>query len=204
MLGAQVHGGPEVVLPALQGLVRQTVNEVQRHVGDLGLPGGGHGVADLLEGVDAAQAAQLLVVGGLHPQGDAVEAPAAQGAERLPVPGGVRVGLEGDLGVFVQVVVLFHGLEQAAQPLGAQVGGGAAAEIHRVHPVALRPGGSLGQVGAQGLHIFVHPCLGPGQGVKVAVDALAFAKGHVDIQAQGQLLGFHGHRPPVGNGDSWE
>ena len=78
MLRRQVHGGGEVGLPPLHGLPRQTVDEVQGQVVDLRLAGGLHGGADLLHGVDPADLPQFLVAGGLHSQGDAVDARLSQ------------------------------------------------------------------------------------------------------------------------------
>ena len=68
---------------------------------------------------------------------------------------------------------LFHGFQQVRQPLLPQIAGGAAAEIHRVHQMAQQRGG-----------VGVHFLLAVGQGVEIAVGALAFAEGDVQIQAQ--------------------
>jgi hypothetical protein len=38
-------------------------------------------------------------------------------------------------------------------------------------------------MGAQGIRVVVHPALGPGQGVEVAVGADALAEGYVEIKS---------------------
>src|SRR5699024_1435904 len=85
-----------------------------------------------------------------------------------------------------------------------QIAGRAAAEVHRVHQMVGGEGGGLRQMGAEGVGIRIHPVLGPGQGVEVAVDALAPAEGDVEIQAQRGRSGLHensskhtGHWTPV-------
>ena len=69
----------------------------------------------------------------------------------------------------------------------------AAAEIHRIHPIrgGQASGRALLQVAAQGGHVAIHLPLRPGQGVKVAVNALALAEGDMDVNAQGLGGLFH-------------
>ena len=110
MLRVQSYGSGEIFHPSLLRLVGQTINEVQRQILNLGFPGSLHRLLDLLHGVDPADGSQLLVAGGLHPQGDPVEAAAPQGAESFPIPGGVRVGLQSDLRVAGHLITLFNDL----------------------------------------------------------------------------------------------
>ncbi len=107
-----------------------------------------------------------------------------QGAQFLPVPGGVRVGLQGDLRLLVQAVLLLDGFEQPDEPLGPQIAGRAAAEVHRVHLVSGGKGGGLRQMGAQRVGVVVHPVLTAGERVKVAVGALMLAEGDMDVKPQ--------------------
>ena len=183
------------VPPPRQVLAGQAVDEIQGEAFDPGPPGRGCGLLRLGEGVGPAQRAQHTVVRRLHPQGQPVHPGPAQGAEGPPVPGAVRVGLQGDLRVPGQAVVLFYGFEDLPQPLLPQIGRGAAAQVHAVHGVGGGPLGDLRQLAAEGGDVAVHPVLGPGQGVEVAVDALALAEGDVDIQAQGLDGLFHVRSP---------
>ena len=189
--GGQHQGVGQGVFPLLQGLVRQTVDQVQADVVQPGLAAGGHGVLHLLPGVNPAQPPQGLVIRGLHPQGDAVEARPAQGPQSPPVPGAVGVGLQGDLRPVPDPALLLHGFQQGNKPLVAQIAGGAAAEIDGVHPVVLHLGGHLGDVPGQGRGIGVHLLLAMGQGVKIAIGALGLAEGNVQIQAQGAVAVDH-------------
>ena len=168
-------------LPALHALARQAVDQVQGQVADLPPADGLHRRLRLGEGVDPADGPQLPVVGGLNPQGDPVDPRPAQGADRPFVRQTVRVGLQGDLRVLRHLVAVKHGFQYFLQPLHPQVGGGAAAKVHRVHRVGPAPGGQLLQLPDQGGHVPVHGSLRPRQGVEVAVDAFAFAEGDVDV-----------------------
>ena len=110
MLRVQSYGSGEIFHPSLLRLVGQTINEVQRQILNLGLPGSLHRLLHLGKGMDAADGLQFLVAGGLHPQGDPVEAATPQGAESFPIPGGVRVGLQSDLRVTGHLITLFNDL----------------------------------------------------------------------------------------------
>ena len=84
------------------------------------------------------------------------------------------------------------------QALLSQPGGGAAAEVDGVHLMGGGVGGDLRQLAAQDGDIAVHLPLAVGQGVEVAVDALALAEGDMDIQPKGLVLFFHsGHLSPL-------
>ena len=171
------------VLPAVHVLLRQAVDQIQAQVFQLGRPGGLHRLAGLLKGMGPVEALQLAVVGGLHPQGDAVDPRPAQGLEGLEIHT-VRVALHGDLRVLGQIKALGDQPEQLLQALRPIKAGGSAAKIHRVHLPPPGEGGGLLHVGQQRLLIVVHPLLPPGKGVKVTVVTLAPAEGDVDVKAQ--------------------
>ena len=188
VLGRQGDGGLQVPLPTLQGLVGQAVDEVQGEVIELGLPGGVHRLADLVHGMDPADLPELGVVRRLHTERDPVEPRLAESPQGPPVPGGVGVGLQGDLGVLRHMVALVDAFQNLPQPLLPQEGGRAAAEVDRVHAVLRRLRGGLRQVGEEGLAVGVHPLLAAGEGVEIAVAALLAAEGDMDVKPQG--LGF--------------
>ena len=198
MLRLEGQGVGEGLFPLLHGLPRQAVNEVQTHVREFGPPAGGHGLLHLLPCVDAAQGPETGVVRGLDPQGDAVEARPPQRPEGLPVSGAVGVGLQCDLGVGIDVIVLLYGFQQLRQPLLPQIAGGAAAKVHRVHRMLRRLRGHLDQVALQCRRVGVHAILPPGEGVEVAVGAFGPAEGDVQIQPQRMRLLGHDHASSLG------
>ena len=183
MLRLQGQNGLHRLLPRLHGLVRQAEDQVQVQVFEPGFPNHPHSPLRLLKGVQPVQQGQLLVVGGLHPHGDAVHAPVAQGTQQGRGHA-VRVHLYGDLAVSGQVILLVDGLEQLFQGALRQNAGGAAAQIDGVQHIPLCPGRQLLQVQQQRPDIVLHPILAVGQGVEVAVVAFSPAEGHVDVQPQ--------------------
>ena len=126
-------------LPALHGLPGQAIDQVQRQVGELRLPGRLHRLVGLLGGVDAVDGAQLPLLGGLHPHGQAVHPRLAQNAQGLQVHA-VRVALHGDLRVLLHLKQLGQVGEQLLDALGPVVAGGAAAEVDGVHRDSPGPG----------------------------------------------------------------
>ena len=178
-------------LPAVHGLAGQAVDQIQGQVVEFGLPGQLGGLVGLLWGVDAVDGSQLLRLGGLHPQGQAVDAHLSQGAQGAQVYT-VRVTLHGDLCVLLKLKKLVDGGQQLLQALGPVEAGGAAAEIDAVYRDALSQGGRLPQMGQQSLLIVIHPALTSGQGVEIAVVALAAAEWNVDINTK---LVPHGSAP---------
>ena len=171
------------LLPGGHVLAGQAVNEIQRQVLYLGLPGGGHRLAGLLKGVGPVDGPQLLVAGGLGPQGEPVHPRPAEPPEHLYVHA-VRVGLHGHLSLPAHVKPLLYRPHQFGDPFFPVKAGGAAAEIDGVHLIPLGKGCRLLDMGQQGLLIVVHPVLPPRQGVEVAVVALAAAEGDVDVNTQ--------------------
>ena len=156
MLHLQRGGGAEGVLPLLQRLMGQAVNEVEADVLNFRHPRRCHGVRDLHEGMYPPDLAEQGIVGGLDAEGDAVEASAAQLPQRLPIPCAVGVALHGDLRVGGEAVALFHGFQKRSEPRCPQIRGRAAAEIHRVHRHAAAAGCHLFQVAGEGGAVSVH------------------------------------------------
>ena len=182
-----LHGGA----PALGGLAGQTVDEVQGQVVKSRLPGPGHRLVGLLGGVGPVNGLQLLGLGRLHANGQAVH---ARPAQPLQVLQGDAVGVtfHGDLGGLFHLKQLFDGHQQLLHPLGAVVAGGSAPKVDGVHGDALSQRGSLLHVGEQGLLVLIHLLLFSRQGIEVAVIALTAAEGDMDIDAQ---LVRHGYTP---------
>ena len=202
MFRMKIHGVGQSFFPLVHGLFRQTVDEIQTDVFEAGLASGGHGVLRLLPGVDAADGAEHFVVGGLHAQGKTVEPRPTQALKGFFVSGGIGVGLQGDLGVLIHLIELFHAGQQTAEPVGAQIAGGAAAEIDRVHQVAGGLGSDLRQMTLQRAAVGIHVRLGAGERVEIAVGAFGAAEGNVEVQTQGQIFlhgnFFHGSHLPLG------
>ena len=98
---------------------------------------------------------------------------------------GVRVGFEGDLRVACHIEGTADSGKDGGHALGAEEGGGAAAEVDGIDPVIGGQGAALLDVGADGGEVILHQLvvLG-GQGVKVAVHTFAAAEGYMDINAQ--------------------
>ena len=136
------------------------------------------------------QTAQLLGVGGLRPQGDAVHPRPAQAGDGAPVHA-VGVALHGDLRLAADGKDPLDEHQQLPQALLPIVGGGPAAEIDGVRHPALQAGRKRSELGDEGLLIVVHFLFPPGQGVEVTVVTFTFAEGDVDIDA---VCG--GHRVP--------
>ena len=183
MLGDQGQGVLHRSLPAVHGLAGQAVDQIQRDVVQLGLPGGRHRLVHLSDGVGAVDGLQLLGAAGLHPQRQAVDPRLPQAAQGTQVHA-VRVCLHRDLCVLLHLKKLAQGGEQLLDAPGPVPAGGAPAEIDGVYRDALGQGRSLPDVGQQRLLIGVHPVLPPRQGVEVAVVALAPAEGDMDVNAQ--------------------
>ena len=116
----------------------------------------GHGLVGLLHGVGAVDGLQLCRVSRLHPQGDAVKACPAQALQSLFVPGGVGIGLQGNLRVLIHLIELFDAPQQVAQAVCSQIAGGTAAKVDGVHQMAGCLGRHLNQMPLQGAAIVVH------------------------------------------------
>ena len=191
MIRGQGGGSRQVFPPLAQGLMGQAVDEIQGEVFKFRLPGGVHGGLYLIHGVDAANLRQFPVVGGLHPQGQAVEPCPPEGPEGLPVPGGVRIGLQGDFRPPGDGIAFQNGFQDFDQPFFPQIAGGSAAEINGVHQIPGGKGGHFRQMDLEGVYVIVHPGLRPRQGVEVAVCAFFCTEGNVDVQPQRLFVRFH-------------
>ena len=109
------------------------------------------------------------------------------------VGNGVGVGLEGDLRVGNHIEVAADGGQNDGHTLGTEEGGGAAAEVDGVYLIIGCQGTGLLDVIADGNQIAVDQLvILAGQGVEVAVLALAAAEGNVNIKTQGSLVGAFG------------
>ena len=184
VLHLQRGGGAEGVLPLFQRLMGQAVNKVEADILNFRHPCRCHGIGDLFKRMYPPDLAEQGIVGGLDAEGDAVEACAAQRAQRFPIPCAVGVALHGDLRVGGEAVALFHGFQKGSEPRCPQIRGGAAAKIHRVHRHAAAAGCHLFQVAGEGGAVSVHVGFAACQGVEVAVGALLLAEGDVEIETQ--------------------
>ena len=191
MFRLQGHGPLQTRQKGGQVLSREAVDQIGGEVLDSRPADGLHRALHVGEGVDAAHGLQQGIVRGLHAQGQAVEPAPAEAAEGPPVLGALRVGLYGDLRVPGHAEPLGDPLQNVCQIPLRQQRGGAAAEVHRIHLIVPGVLGNLGDVGAEGLHIPLDLILRLGQGVEVAVEALAAAEGDVDVDAQGRSGLFH-------------
>ena len=180
MAHGQRQGLADVLLPLLQRLAGQSVDEVDAQVVDAGALQMVYGLLHLPGAVAAVEESQHPVVEGLHSHAHAVDAQRFKGlgVGRRYVVG---VGLQRHLGIGAEAPCRGDGLEYAPQLIGRECGGRAAADVDgaqcpavqevlaQPHLMAKRLGVGLPLVGAAG------------GGVEVAVYAAALAKGHVNV-----------------------
>ena len=135
----------------------------------------GQSLAGLAGGVGAAQTAELVVPGGLDPEGDPVDPRGPVGRQGIVVH---RLGvcLQGDL----RPGGGLGGLDQPGYRRRVQQAGGAPAEINGVGVQGLAPG-VAGQLPQKGVRIFRRNPPGPRPGVKVTVPALGKTVGNMQI-----------------------
>ena len=186
VVGLQIQDVAQGGHPLLPALVGQAEHQIHGHVAEPGPAGLADGLLGLLVGVGPAQSLELHILVALDANGDAVEARPAELFQGLGRDG-VGIGLQGDLGVLFQLEPPVDLRQNPGETLGAEEAGGAAAEIDRVHGVAHHPLGGLLDMGQDGLEVQIHGLMvqPAAQGIKVAVFALAAAKGNMDIQPQG-------------------
>ena len=150
--------GGEGLFPVGVALPGGPVDEVQVDVREPGLAGPGHALFGPSRGVGAFQDREHVRFGALHPEGDPGEPCFAQPGEDARVHG-FRVGFGGDLGVGGEPELRVDRVEDAAEFLRGEQGGGAAAHedgTHREFAVAEHPPGEryfsdrLVRVGARG------------------------------------------------------
>ena len=190
MLRLQGQGLFQGVHPALFRLPGEPVDEIQAEVADLRLTGGGHRCRHLVVGVGTVDTLKLRVAAGLHPHGQAVDSRPTEGAQSLELHA-VGVCLHGHFRIFGHVELFIHQLEQLPHPLFAVPAGGSAADVDAGHLVLLGQRGTLLDVGQKGLLVVIHPIFPVCQGIKVAVIALAAAKGDVNVNAKCFTHGLH-------------
>ena len=174
----------EVRPPARAGLPRQAVDQVEAQVVEARAARGVNGGGGVGGGVDAPRGAQLAVVGGLHPQREAVEARVAQCAQGVPVPRALGVCLRRDFRVRRDGVVPRHNVQQRGKARRAEVARRSSAEVDRVRDVLRRHGRGASERRRQRGGVAVHVRLAVREGVEVAVGALRLAERYVDVQAQ--------------------
>jgi hypothetical protein len=174
------------LLPAAQGLAGQPVDEVHVQVGEAGGAGHREMIMGFLKGVIPAQQAQLLRMGALHPEAQAVD---PQGPHALEIGHGEAAGvrLHGDLDPGRDLEGLPERLEQALEKRERQQRGGPTADVNRAgagppgRPA--EPPDLLSQRRDVGGEPARHPCVD----VEITVAATPAAEGDVDINRQGLL-----------------
>ena len=176
------------LFPVRQGLTRQAVHQVQRQILEARLPDALDGRQNLGIIMGTAQLFQHFVVVVLDPQAHPVEALSPEPPEQL-VGDGIRVGFKGNFRIAGHVEIFPHGGKNGRQAVAPQIAGGAAAEVHGIDLVA---GGQLSRLfdmGADGVDVGVHPLVVlAGQGIEIAILALAAAKGDMHINAKGYFF----------------
>ena len=135
-----------------------------------------------------AQLFQHLVIVGLDAEAHPVEALGPEPVEQL-VGDGIGIALEGDLGAIVHIKVPADGGHDDGKAVGTEEAGGAAAKVDGVHLIAGGQLAGLLDVVAHRVQVAVKEgVLLGGQGIEVAVLALAAAEGNVNVDAQRGLV----------------
>ena len=200
MLRVELEHIGQGVPPGVQALLGQTEHQIHGDVIEARL-------SELLEGGDrlpvvvgTAQGGEDLVVVALDTQGSPVEALGLQPPQEL-VGDGVGIGLKGDLRIGGHVEIFAQMGQNGGQTLSAEIAGGATAEIDGVDDVVGRQGAGLPDVAAEGIGIVgIELLVLAGDGVKIAVLALALAEGNVNVNTQRGLVfvggdNCHGNSP---------
>ena len=179
MFRGEAQGLLQGLEPGVQGLPRQPIHQVQPQVGETRRPDQRQGRLGLPGRVAALQKPQFRLIEGLDPQAQAVNAQVAE--ERQLVRGNVvGVGFEGDFTVRGKREMpsqtgqqkfgkLRPRQERRCRPQKEGVEGG---KLVPVEPGFGVQGGEIG--GNQGII---------GDGIKIAVGALGFAEGDVNVEA---------------------
>ena len=200
VVGLEVDDVAQRLHPLLAALAGQTEHQIDRHVRKPGAPRQRHRLLRLLVGVRTTQRLELLVEVGLHADGDAVKARAAQ-TRKLRERDGVGIRLQRDLRVAADLEPAVQLREDAHQTARAEERRRAAAEVDGVHDIPRRAGRRLADVGEDGVEIALHERLiaRAADGVEIAVFALAAAERDVYINAERLFLFFRRlflrHRP---------
>src|SRR4051794_11096018 len=102
------------VLPDLERLPRQAVDQIDRDRIESRRAGGLHALASLLSSMPAAQKFQGVRVEGLNPQGEKADAEIPPGADALGMDV-LGIGFEGDPGAVPDRKVFANGAEDARE-----------------------------------------------------------------------------------------
>ena len=191
MLGDEGQGVLHRGLPAVHGLAGQAVDQIQGQVVEFSFSGQFCGMVGLMWGVDAMDGSQLLRLCGLHSKRQAVDTCIPQNAQGTQIHT-VRVALHSDFCALFNLKKFVDGGQQLLQTFSSIEAGCSSAKIDTVYRDALSQGGCLLQVGQKGLLILIHLVFLPGQGVEIAVVALAAAERNVDVNTK---LVPHGSAP---------
>ena len=200
VVGLEVDDVAQRLHPLLAALAGQTEHQIDRHVRKSRAPRQRHRLLRLLVGVRTTQRLELLVEVGLHADGDAVKARAAQ-TRKLRERDGVGIRLQRNFRVAADLEPAVQLREDAHQTARAEERRRAAAEVDGVHDIPRRAGRRLADVGEDGVEIALHKRLvaRAADGVEVAVFALAAAEGDVNIDPKRFFLFFRRlflrHRP---------
>ncbi len=95
MIGGQVEGSAQAVLPGSQRLIREAVNQVEADVVEAGRASHRNGAIHSLKVMFPLEKGQFCLVGALHTKAEPVDADSAQGLQ-VGVVDGSGVGFERD------------------------------------------------------------------------------------------------------------
>ena len=109
--------------------------------------------------MDAPNAFKLCIIRRLHAERNAVKACPAQLLQSGGVLCAVGVGFQRDLRVRRNAVSLKNGVENAAQPVGAEIARCAAAEVDRVYAVLRSTGAPRTELADKRGDIVLHTIL---------------------------------------------
>ena len=160
----------------------QTVHQVQADIGEALLSRQVNRIFGLLEGVDAAEPFQLIVMRGLHTERQAVDAVLFHHFQHFFVRA-LRIALDRDLRIVRKREPAAHLLQNAAEVLWSQTGRRAAADVNRVHRVAAAGFAIVADVTQQRGDIAAHQVLIRHR-IEIAVRAFADAERDMEIQAE--------------------
>ena len=175
----------QVVKRLLLCLAGQAEHQVQVKVIEAGVVCGLGRAYCLSTGMNTADLFQQAVLEALYTNRKAVDAGLPKSLEMFAV-NSTRIGLQGDFRIWNQWHACADTTEQLIHVIRCKQAGSAAADEHRLHRSAPGCGQILFKVAQQGADVAllrdVITCL---VRVEVAVRALAYTPGYVDVQRQG-------------------
>jgi hypothetical protein len=184
VFAAQGGGLGQSVAPDFEGLAGDGEHQVEVQIIKARLAEKVERVAGHAASVNAPEAVEQSFIERLHSQGDAVDAGGAEQFRLFEGDGG-RVAFHGPLGHPGQGEPL-QGAEDSLPLAEVKERGGAAAEEDRAR---LQAGTDPLQFTAERAHVTVDQLPAGRLGVEGAVEALAHAEGHVDIETRNRLGG---------------